>query len=192
MLISGLLAGSMAQARPAPSGEAAPPARPETSRANRAGQNEPAAQPAEVPAAGKKTEADDTDKGPLRFTNEDLPALHPADRRGGSIPSAVKNEEAPARRSEKERTVQAGQRRSVADLQEEIDTLEARLARLKDRRRALQNPLLRGLTAADEEETRAVAGRSNVDRLAWVNEQIALSEAALQEARRRQAILRRR
>ena len=155
-------------------------------------------QPESVPAAGEAAEADrpDGDEEALRFTNEDLKPVRPQDRyedrdegmtgeddageAGESLDAAMESISEEALKATMDET-----RREIAELEFHLEYLTKRLL-------SVQNPLLKRVTPSTREEEIAVGGLSNGDRLAWVKDQIVLTEDDLAEAQEYMSTLMRR
>jgi hypothetical protein len=124
-----------------------------------------------------------------RFTNEDLPDPWPMDRPKRSEEpdagqdAAAEEDEAEADLDEVMQPFEdAAVEQQLQETRKAIAMLENRLAHLQSRLKSVQNPFLKRLTPASQEEEDAVGGLSNVERLNWVKEQIAITEEALEEA----------
>ncbi len=148
------------------------------------------------PAAEKKAAATASPRKqqPLRFTNDDLPRLR-REHRGEDPPpgETAEGEGEPGEvaagpgdgeaRSAVAALEDEAHARRLADTRRRIAELESRQQHLEARLRSIQNPLLRGVTSAGEEEQEAVGGLSNEEQLTWVKEELATTEQALEEAR---------
>jgi uncharacterized coiled-coil protein SlyX len=157
-----------------------------------------------TPAAPEAQEGDRSDgdgEEVLRFTNESLKPVRPQDRHddvddddstrtdgdgseddegGESLDEALEDISAEALKESMDET-----RHEIARLQLHLEYLNKRLL-------SVQNPILRGVTPSTSEEEEAVGGLSNPERLAWVKDQIAVTEDELAEAQEHMSTLMRR
>jgi hypothetical protein len=164
----------------------ATPAPAETEKARQAGES---AEPRQEDPAPSPAEEAEGEEQVVRFTNEDLPGLWPMDRIAEPEGEVREGAEDPEKGTEPgldevmEEFEEEAVQQQIVETRQTISHLEARLVYLQNRLRSVQNPLLKRVTPSTEEEEEAVGGMSNVERLNWVNGQIAETEEALGEAR---------
>lgn len=162
-----------------------------------------ASQPRSAPGPGEAAEADRPggDQEVLRFTNEDLKPVRLQDRyedRDGEVAGEDDGEETKDGEAMEsldaamEDLSEAALKASMDETRLEIAELEFHLEYLTKRLLSVQNPLLKRVTPSTREEEEAVGGLSNGDRLAWVKDQIVLTENALAEAQEHMSTLLRR
>ena len=162
-----------------------------------------AAKPADAKpesAAGEKARPAD-DGEVMRFTNANLPSLRPEDKAKSGDEEATAeagaSDSLPAQAEPALDAAMAGmseeaRQEAMVETRQDIARLEARVEYLNARVLAVKNPLLKRVTPSSPDEEEAVGGLPNNERLAWVTEQITLTEAALVEARDRMTSLLRR
>jgi len=160
-----------------------------------AGEEKPAARSAEQSAESAAEAEGEAEV--LRFTNADLKPVRPQDRYAD--PEAGEQDEPESDREAGESldealedATQEAIQSSIEETRGEIAELELRLEHLNSRLLSVKNPLLKGVNPPSREEEEAVGGLSNTERLSWVNDQIAATEAALAEAQSRMSDLLRR
>jgi hypothetical protein len=158
----------------------------ETEKARSEGESSDLQQKDRAPAPEEEPEGEEQ---VVRFTNDDLPGLWPMDRRAepeGEVEEGAESTEKdaePGLDEAMEEFEKEAVQQQIVETRKTISQLEARLVYLQSRQRSVQNPLLKRVTPSTPEEEEAVGGMSNVERLNWVKDQIAETEAALGEAR---------